>query len=245
MTEYTLLQSLQESINDKGKFKAIFVTGVPGAGKSYTIANITDGQIPVRVVNSDKAYEFLGRKGATDITDASQWDKVSQQVKVTSTNMLVQYVNSMLPLFVDSTSSSPANLLRRKGILESMGYDCALVWIDTDVETAVKRAAGREREVPEDFIRKTHAEAERVGEYLMGQFDFRMKLNNNDGELTEEVIKRAYNSARSFFLGELQNPIGQRNLQEVAEAGEKNLSPTVYAIEDIQHIMQGWYKNSN
>lgn len=245
MTDFTLIRMLEESINDRGLFKAIFVTGIPGAGKTYTIANISDGSIPVRTVNSDKVHEFMGQRGKVDVSDPSQWSQVSQQVKLTTTNMLTQYVNGMLPLYIDSTSSSPANTMRRKGILESLGYDCGIVWINTDLETAIHRASQRERAVPEEFIRKVHAEAEQVGGYLMKRFDYTMTVNNNDGELTQEAIKQAYNSARSFFMSDIQNPLGQRNLQTVRQAGDKNLVPSVYSQEELQHVLQGWYKSSN
>lgn len=48
--DFTLLQQLSESINDKGLFKAVFILGIPGAGKSTVIRQITDGAIHPRVV---------------------------------------------------------------------------------------------------------------------------------------------------------------------------------------------------
>ena len=52
---------LNESINDKGILKAIFVVGLPGAGKSYTISNLK-GQISPKIVNTDATLEFLSKK---------------------------------------------------------------------------------------------------------------------------------------------------------------------------------------
>ena len=52
---------LNESINDKGILKAIFVVGLPGAGKSYTISNLK-GQISPKIVNTDVALEFLSKR---------------------------------------------------------------------------------------------------------------------------------------------------------------------------------------
>lgn len=43
---------LTESINDKGKFKAIFIIGIPGSGKTYTISKLK-GIISPRVINTD------------------------------------------------------------------------------------------------------------------------------------------------------------------------------------------------
>ena len=61
---------LYEGIYDKGKFKAIFMAGGPGSGKSYIAKNIfgipVDGvNISVqglKTVNSDREFKFLLKK---------------------------------------------------------------------------------------------------------------------------------------------------------------------------------------
>lgn len=242
MTDFALLQQLQESVNDKGLFKAVFVCGIPGAGKSYTTAKLTDGAIQPRVINSDKVYEFLGKKGATDITNANAaWTEVGSKVMITTSKMLAQYVNGMLPLFIDSTSSSPANLLRRKGILESFGYDCALVWVDVDLDTALARAAQRERDVPPEFIRATFEQAIKAREYLMSRFDMVLPLSNSDGQLTDAVLQQAFKSSTAFFNSELQNYVGIDTLAKLKQSGEKYLVPTIRSAQQINHIVTAWY----
>lgn len=245
-TEFNLLRQLQESVNDKGLFKAVFVCGIPGAGKSYTTGKLTDGAIQPRIINSDKVYEFLGKKGAADITQAdAAWTEVGSKVMQTTSNMLAQYINGMLPLFIDSTSSSPANLLRRKGILESFGYDCALVWVDVDLETALARAKQRERDVPEKFIRATYEQAAKAREYLMSRFDMVLPLSNSDGQLTDAVLQQAFKSATAFFNGELQNYVGNDTLEQLKQSGEKYLVPTVRSAQQINHVVQAWYSDSH
>lgn len=243
MSDFKLLNQLQESINDKGLFKAVFVCGIPGAGKSYTISNLTDGTIQPKIINSDKVLEHMGRMGKTDIGDAASWDQVGHQVELTTANMLAQYINGMLPLFIDSTSASAANLLRRKGILESFGYDCALVWINVDLETAIQRAAQRVRNVPEEFIRKVYEQSVQAKDYLVSRFDQVLPLNNNDGMMTDAVIKTAYNSSRSFFNSELHNYVGRDSLAKLKESGEKYLVPTVHKAEEIRHVVEAWYRH--
>lgn len=242
MTDFSLLQSLQESINDKGRLKAVFVCGGPGAGKSYTITTIQDGTISPRIVNSDKMYEFLGKMGRVDVTDTNAWNAVADTVKQTTQAQLALYVNSMLPLFVDSTSADAGNLLRRKGILESMGYDVGLIWIHTELDTALARAAQRERAVPENFIRNVYDNAQEAKSFLMARFDWKMEISNSDGELTDAVIKKAFNATRSFFMADVQNPIGTRNLRELAAANQKYLAPTIYDASELSHLTSAWFK---
>ena len=52
---------LNESINDKGIFKAIFLVGIPGSGKSYTASKL-NGVISPKIVNTDIAVEYMIKK---------------------------------------------------------------------------------------------------------------------------------------------------------------------------------------
>ena len=98
---------LTESINDKGIFKAIFMAGTPGAGKSYVINKINDGKIQPRIVNTDKLTEYFG-KG-----ENVNWEIYGEKIQNITKNQLAFYLNSLLPLWIDGTSSNPSALLRR------------------------------------------------------------------------------------------------------------------------------------
>ena len=242
MTDYVLLQTLQESIVDVGRLKAIFVCGIPGAGKTYTVSQLQDGAVGARIVNSDRMYEFLGKQGHTNVTDPTGWKAVSETVKRTTSTQLQLYINSMLPLFVDSTSADPGNILRRKGILESIGYDVGIVWVETDVETAVARARERERQVPEEFIRRVHERAERTKQYVYNAFQWKLTINNNDGELTDNIIQSAYKAAQGFFRGPVENPMGQHTIKQLETERQKYLVPNVCSKEELSHYVAAWYK---
>ena len=146
---------LNESINDKGLFKAVFVVGPPGSGKSYTLSKLT-GNIEPRIVNTDIALEYMSKK--LGITASSEnWKTVFRDTtKRMTSNKLFSYLDGMLPLFIDGTSNNTSNILQRAGILESLGYDVAMIFVNTDIETAKKRAKDRaqkiNREVDEEFI---------------------------------------------------------------------------------------------
>ena len=47
---------LQEGVNDPNIFKAFFLAGGPGSGKSYVVRKTTGG-LGMRIVNSDNAFE--------------------------------------------------------------------------------------------------------------------------------------------------------------------------------------------
>lgn len=233
-------QTVNESVFDKGIFKAVFFGGVPGAGKSYVLDKITDGNLQPRIVNFDKYAEFLAKsRGIKDAGEISQYliDKSKQMTK----NQLALYINSMLPLFVDTTSNKPQRALSRDGILKSFGYDTAMVWINTSLDTALRRARERDRSVPENFIRDVHKSAKENLHYYRTHFRLFVEVNNDDGELTDDVILKAYQSTRSFFMSDIDNPVGRRS-KSLAEDSTGYLVPKVYpSIEHIRKKVSNWY----
>ena len=49
-------QNLQEGLNDPNIFKAFFLAGGPGSGKSFVVRKTTGGT-GLQIVNSDDAFE--------------------------------------------------------------------------------------------------------------------------------------------------------------------------------------------
>ena len=49
---------LQEGVYDPNIFKAIFLAGGPGSGKSYVVRRTTGG-LGMKIVNSDDIYEKM------------------------------------------------------------------------------------------------------------------------------------------------------------------------------------------
>lgn len=232
---------INESINDKGIFKAIFVCGSPGAGKSYTISKLTSGSISPRVVNTDRYTEYFG-KGFN--LSAEQWSYYSSKIKELNINQLTHYINSMLPLWIDSTSSNPQNTLKRIGILESYGYDTACVWINTSLETSLRRNSQRKRQVPENFIKETYEKIQKLKPFYKNKFSHFWEVNNDDGELTNEVILSAFKVVTKFYSSPLENPIGQMFIDELKKGKGKYLNDIEFWKSQVtfNDQLSGWFK---
>ena len=57
---------LQEGVYDPGIFKAFFLAGGPGSGKSYVTSRITPG-LGLKNVNSDTAFENALKKAGLSL----------------------------------------------------------------------------------------------------------------------------------------------------------------------------------
>lgn len=229
---------LNEGINDKGIWKAIFMAGTPGAGKSYVREKLGGGVEP-RVVNTDTWTEFFGVK-------KGEWSFFKEDIKRISADQLSNYINSMLPLWVDGTSSKPGNTVSRQGMLEGFGYDTGMLWVNTDLDTAIDRAKEREkligRHVDTDFIVESYKKINKLKPYYKSNFKWFKEVDNNDGELTEKVMTKLHKEANSFFTQPLMNGLGKYYQDDLINNGGKYLIDSGEVdISMIKQKIKGWY----
>lgn len=238
------LNDINESINDKGILKAVFFAGLPGAGKSTVAQKVTDGTVSPRIVNTDRSYEYLLKKNK-DVDPATAWALLGPKSKAMNTELLANYLNGMLPMFVDGTSANPNAAMRRTGIAESLGYDAAMIWVDITLETALKRIQAREQKID----RKVNQQVvERIYETIKGNKDLyknRFGSNfievDNNADNFAEMENKVYNITNQFFTAPVQNQIGQRLIEQMEESGDKYLVPNIYSMDYIKKVVSVWY----
>ncbi len=197
-----LINFLNEGINDKGIFKAIHMGGMPAAGKSRSIQRIKCGSIEPRIVNTDKFTEHFKAYGD------ELWKEYVTKIKTLTKSQLINYLDSLLPMWIDGTSASPSATYRRDGILKSLGYDTGMVWVNASLETSLKRASKRERPVPEEFIIDVYNKIEALKPQYKSNFKFFLEIDNNDGAFVDDLVLKAFNQTTTFFNSPLQNQIG-------------------------------------
>ena len=103
-----LNETLQESVNDKNIFKAVFLAGGPGSGKGFILNKLLGGSsispFGAKVVNSDTFFEFLLNKNNLPFVMDSSSDAYPQQMaqrekaKSLASNQLDNIVNGCLPV---------------------------------------------------------------------------------------------------------------------------------------------------
>jgi predicted kinase len=231
---------LTESINDKGIFKAVFLAGLPGAGKSTVAQKVTDGAVSPRMVNTDRSYEFLLKKHGQEATRAA-WALLGKQAQTINQELLANYLNGMLPMFIDGTSANPSSALRRTGIADSFGYDTAMIWVNVSFETALERIQGRERKVDTSFVKRVYETLESNKEMYRGRFGSEfIEVDNNDDNF-DAMESKVFNITNRFFTSPVKNPIGQRAMEQLEASGEKYLVPSIYSDEYIKKVIDVWY----
>ena len=92
-------------------------------------------------------------------------------------------------------------LLQQKVLLEKLGYETAMVFVNTSLETALDRNRERERSIPDKIVKDNHAQVRKV----MGKFQNAFGRANffivdNDGDLkdAEKNTTKIFPRLRAF-----------------------------------------------
>jgi dephospho-CoA kinase len=151
---------LNEGVHDQGIFKAVFLAGGPGSGKDYVLSNTLEGQGLVEI-NSDKALEFLmDKKGLDKTMPATEKDK--RDIVRTRAKTITELKQRLAllgrnGLIINGTGDDFEKISRIKEKLEELGYESAMILVNTDDEISKERNIERGqrggRTVPEQ-VRK-------------------------------------------------------------------------------------------
>ena len=74
------IADLNEGVYDPGIFKAFFLAGGPGSGKSY-VQKQTTGGMGLKVVNSDDIYEKMLKDAGMDTTPEDIYSDKGQEIR--------------------------------------------------------------------------------------------------------------------------------------------------------------------
>ena len=198
---------LNEGVYDPGIFKAFFLAGGPGSGKTFVTATAFGGT-GLKVVNSDKAFE-RGLKQANlslKMPDEEEYFRniVRQKAKMTATTMLDKYVEGRLGLVIDATGRDKDLVQRQHSMLRNIGYDCYMVFVNTSLDVALERNKNRPRSIP-DYIVKTNWNGvqSNIGTFQRIFSPGKMLIvDNNRSE--KELVTQTLNTAAKFIRSKLR-----------------------------------------
>ena len=93
-------------------------------------------------------------------------EKQRQRSKELVAKQQQSFADSGLGLLIDSTGRISTTVKRIKDELEDKGYETTMVFVTTDLETALRRNKERERTLPDKLIHQNFEVIEqRLGEY--------------------------------------------------------------------------------
>lgn len=196
-------ENLEEGPNDPSIYKAVFLAGGPGSGKSFIVKKAALQSMGFKVVNNDVAFERFLRDAGMSTTPDDIFSRRGQEIRTHAkeiTNKQMQlYLAGALGLVIDGTGKDYDKIVRQATKLEDLGYDTAMIFVNTDLETALQRNRQRARTLPDDVVKSMWEDVQKNIGLFQHFFDNDMYIIDNSMDSNVELqLSRLYNRMRTW-----------------------------------------------
>jgi len=217
MKTYEEIRYLQEGLYDPNIFKVFFLAGGPGSGKTF-VTRAAFGGSGLKMINSDNAFEMALKRNNLSLKmpedEAEARDIVRARAKATTGNMLDLAIKGRLGMIVDGTGRDYDKINQQKALLQSLGYDCYMIFVNTSLDVALARNAQRERSVPEYITRKSWTAVQaNIGKFqsLFGMGNMIIIDNSKDDkELTTIVMNKCSKAVSRLLRNKIKSYTAKR-----------------------------------
>jgi len=192
-----LIDLLNEGVRDPGIFKAVFLAGGPGSGKSYVAQQlfgipekVNVSKTGLKMVNQDQEFEYLLGKFYGDDSidyldiqsyppelfkqltdpDFDDYSGLRGSAKYLSKKRMGQYLKGRLGVIIDGTGHKYSAVKKDRQELIDLGYDTYMVFVTTSLEVAQERNESRPRRLPKDTVEKYWKEVQNNLAFFQGLF---------------------------------------------------------------------------
>ena len=199
------IYEITEGPHDPYTYKAIFFAGSPGSGKTYVARQLAGVFQGLKQVNMDSVFKHLMTQKKLSWKmppeEEPEREKQRQRSKELVAKQQQTYAEGGLGLLIDSTGRIYDTVARIKQELEDTGYETTMIFINTDLETALRRNKERERTLPDELIHKNYKIIEQNIGRFQRLFDDIHIINNSDSVRDEvpEQLEKLEKEIRKFL----------------------------------------------
>ena len=202
---------IREGVNDPAIFKAVFLAGGPGSGKSFIVGKTGLTSLGFKIVNSDDAFEAAMAKAGLETTPDNifsvQGQEIRNKAKALTGTKQQRYIQGRLGLVIDGTGKDIGKLKFQAKALKKLGYDVAMIFVNTDLETAQDRNTKRPRTLPPVEVEQYWTTVQKnIGAFqtLFGKKRF-IVVDNSEGKDYDSETTRAYREMTKFSKAKPEN----------------------------------------
>jgi cytidylate kinase len=219
---------LEEGPQDKYIFKAIFMAGGPGSGKS-TVADTVLKQFHLKVIDSDKMFEYLMAKKGMDVGDPEQiYSPDGQATRDHGKNLVDKqkgfWLDGKLGVVIDGTGRDINKIAEIRQEMIGLGYSTMMLYVNTKLDVAQQRNTERKRILPPEKVEQMwRAVQENIMKFqqLFGANRF-IVIDNSEGledPKRAEAFTKVEGSLRAFLQAIPRNRIAQAWLNKNKKFG--------------------------
>ena len=208
-------QQIQEGLYDPNIFKAFFMAGGPGSGKSYVVKKSTGGT-GLKIVNSDEAFERLLKQAGLSLkmpdNETIARDKIRDKAKALTDKRKGNYIEGRLGLIIDGTGKDYNKITKQASDLKNIGYDVHMIFVNTSLDVALENNRRRARTLKDSIVKDSWNQVQKnMGKFqrYFGGANFIIVDNNEvdkDGRLFDACFKRV----KGLLSKKVSNPQAKR-----------------------------------
>ena len=185
LPEYMIEDLITEGVYDPGVFKAVFLMGGPGSGKSTVVDGLGLKALGLKLVNTDKAFETGLKKAGLSLdlrgADFKKIDPIRAKAKKITGKNMDAYIRGRLGMIFDTTAANKSKIVGYKKALDKLGYEYKMIFVRTSLENAQQRNDLRSRKLPPEIVQKDWEKAKAASNEFKKLFgrDF-VEITNDD-----------------------------------------------------------------
>jgi predicted kinase len=208
-------EAINEGVYDKNIFKAFFLAGGPGSGKSWVSARTLMGQ-GMKVINSDDGFENYAKKVGLELKmtnmsafQTKQKNFLRTRAKRGTMSMHQHAIDGRLGMIMDSTARDTARIEAEAQSMRYLGYDTYMVFVNTTLEVALKRNELRPRSVPEPIVINSHRQIQKNIPKLRAIFGSKNFVEVDNSVEAEDVNIKVYKEIQKLVRSKPSSPMAQ------------------------------------
>ena len=210
----TYEQFIKEGVYDPNIFKAVFMAGGPGSGKTH-IADRTAGGLGLKAINSDDAFERILKKEGLSLkmpgpeTVEKHWNVPRAKAKRVTAAKKGHAIDGRLGLLIDGTGHEYDKVAKQSALLNQIGYETSMVFVNTSLEVALTRNEKRARSVQPSIAKKSWQDVQNnMGKFqnFFGPANFFIVDNNG---VEQDLLHISAKHIRRAIVKPVKNTIAQ------------------------------------
>lgn len=207
-------KEMEEGVYDPAIFKAVFLAGGPGSGKSFTVGKTALPALGMKVVNSDDKFEAALKKANLEMTPEVIYSPIGQTIrkgaKELTAKQMKLFLDGRLGLVIDGTGKDYDKIKKQADKLKELGYEVAMIFVNTDVETALNRNRARARSLPDKQVSQMWGDVQKNIGKFQSYFknNFTIIDNSEDADIEQGTLV-GYKKMKQFVDAEPRTPIAK------------------------------------
>lgn len=205
---------LSEGVYDPSIFRAIFLAGGPGSGKSFMVGQTALTSLGFKLINSDIMFENALKKAGLSTTPDDIASTTGQEIRGKAKTLVGKQldlaINGRLGLVIDGTGKDFSKIQKQANMLKELGYSVAMIFVNTDLETSLARNAQRDRSLPEDMVKAMWKDVQNnIGKFQNFFSRTFIVVDNSIGTNTQGATLAVYKKMKAWASSDIESPVAR------------------------------------